>query len=84
MKKQISLGRQIYIVFPLIEESEKLDYKDLIEGYNAIEREFPLPDFQVSVVHGKMKAEDKEYEMERFIDQVSQILWLLLLLLKLE
>ena len=74
MKKQIHLGRQIYIVFPLIEESEKLDYKDLIEGYNAIEREFPLPDFQVSMVHGQMKAEDKEYEMKRFIDGITNIM----------
>ena len=74
MKEQIVLGRQIYIVFPLIEESEKLDYKDLMEGYNAIEREFPLPKFQVSVVHGRMKAEDKEYEMKRFIDGVTNIM----------
>jgi len=74
MREQIALGRQIYIVFPLIEESEKLDYKDLIEGYNAIEREFPLPDFQVSVVHGRMKAEDKEYEMARFIKGKTNIM----------
>ena len=74
MKEQIVLGRQIYIVFPLIEESEKLDYKDLMEGYNAIEREFPLPKFQVSVVHGRMKAEDKEYEMKRFIEGVTNIM----------
>ena len=74
MKQQISLGRQIYIVFPLIEESEKLDYKDLMEGYNAIEREFPLPEFQVSVVHGRMKAEDKEYEMKRFLEGITNIM----------
>jgi ATP-dependent DNA helicase RecG len=74
MREQIKLGRQIYIVFPLIEESEKLDYKDLIEGYNAIEREFPLPEYQVSVVHGKMKAEDKEYEMKRFVDGTTNIM----------
>lgn len=74
MRDQISLGRQIYIVFPLIEESEKLDYKDLIEGYNAIEREFPLPDFQVSVVHGRMSAEDKEYEMKRFSEGTTNIM----------
>ena len=74
IKKQINLGRQIYIVFPLIEESQKLDYKDLMEGYNAIEREFPMPEFQVSVVHGRMKAEDKEYEMRRFIDGVTNIM----------
>ncbi len=74
MREQINHGRQIYVVFPLIEESEKLDYKDLIEGYNSIEREFPLPDYQVSVVHGKMKSEDKEYEMKRFIDGVTDIM----------
>ena len=74
MKEQIILGRQIYIVFPLIEESEKLDYKDLMEGYNAIEREFPLPEFQVSVVHGRMKAEDKEYEMKRFVKGTTNIM----------
>ena len=74
MHEQISLGRQIYIVFPLIEESEKLDYKDLIEGYNQIEREFPLPEFQVSVLHGRMKVKDKEYEMQRFIDGITNIM----------
>ena len=74
MREQIALERQIYIVFPLIEESEKLDYKDLMEGYNAIEREFPLPEFQVSVVHGRLKPEDKEYEMKRFVDGVTNIM----------
>jgi len=74
MREQIALERQIYIVFPLIEESEKLDYKDLMKGYNAIEREFPLPEFQVSVVHGRMKPEDKEYEMKRFVDGVTNIM----------
>lgn len=74
IRDQIKKGRQIYIVFPLIEESEKLDYKNLIEGFNSIEREFPLPEFQVSVVHGQMKAEDKEYEMRRFIDGTTDIM----------
>jgi ATP-dependent DNA helicase RecG len=74
IKEQISLGRQIYIVFPLIEESEKLDYKDLIEGYNEILKEFPLPEFQVSVLHGRMKTEDKEYEMKRFVDGITDIM----------
>jgi len=74
MREQIKLERQIYIVFPLIEESEKLDYKNLIEGFTAIEREFPLPEFQVSVVHGQMKAEDKQYEMKRFVDGVTNIM----------
>ena len=74
MRKQITKGRQIYIVFPLIEESEKLDYKDLFEGFKAIEREFPLPDFQVSILHGRMKSEEKEYEMKRFVDGITNIL----------
>ena len=74
MHEQIKLGRQIYIVFPLIDESAKLDYKNLIEGYDSIVREFPLPDFQVSVVHGQMKAEDKEYEMQRFVNGTTDIL----------
>ena len=74
MRDQITKGRQIYVVFPLIDESEKLDYKDLMEGYNQIVREFPLPKYQVSVVHGQMKAEDKEYEMSRFVKGVTDIM----------
>jgi ATP-dependent DNA helicase RecG len=74
MREQIKLERQIYIVFPLIEESEKLDYKNLMEGFTAVEREFPLPEFQVSVVHGQMKPEDKQYEMKRFVDGVTNIM----------
>ncbi|MEE2700077.1 MAG: ATP-dependent DNA helicase RecG [Bacteroidota bacterium] len=74
MHEQIALGRQVYVVFPLIQESEKLDYKDLIDGYKAISAEFPMPDFQVSVVHGRMKAEDKEYEMQRFVDGITNIM----------
>ena len=74
MREQIKLNRQIYIVFPLIKESEKLDYKNLIDGFNSLQRDFPLPDFQVSVVHGKMKPEDKEYEMDRFIQGVTDIM----------
>ena len=74
MHEQIALGRQIYIVFPLIQESEKLDYKDLMDGFKAISAEFPMPDFQVSVVHGQMKAEDKEYEMKRFFKGITNIM----------
>ena len=74
MHEQIALGRQIYIVFPLIQESEKLDYKDLMDGFKAISAEFPMPDFQVSVVHGQMKAEDKEYEMKRFLKGITNIM----------
>ena len=74
MREQIKVGRQIYVVFPLIDESAKLDYKNLIEGYDSIVREFPLPEFQVSVVHGQMKSEDKEYEMNRFVEGVTDIM----------
>lgn len=65
--KRNKKGRQVYLVYPLINESEKLDYKDLMDGYNSIVREFPIPDYQVSIVHGKMNSKDKEYEMNRFI-----------------
>ncbi|MDX5325584.1 MAG: ATP-dependent DNA helicase RecG [Bacteroidota bacterium] len=74
MKKEIAKGRQIYVVYPLIEESETLDYKDLMDGYESICREFPKPHFQVSIVHGKMKAEDKDLEMERFASGKTQIM----------
>ena len=74
LKDQISKGRQVYLVYPLINESEKLDYKDLMDGYESIVREFPKPDFQVSIVHGKMKSKDKDFEMNRFINKETQIL----------
>ena len=74
MREQIKVGRQIYVVFPLIDESAKLDYKNLIDGYDSIVREFPLPEFQVSVVHGQMKSEDKEYEMNRFVEGITDIM----------
>lgn len=66
MREQIKLGRQVYVVYPLIEESEKLDLKDLMDGYESIARDFPQPDYQLSIVHGRMPAEAKEYEMQRF------------------
>lgn len=74
LKKEIAKGRQVYIVFPLIEESETLDYKNLMEGYEAITKEFPRPDYQVSIVHGQMKADDKEAEMNRFASGKTQIM----------
>jgi ATP-dependent DNA helicase RecG len=74
MKDEISKGRQVYIVYPLIQESEALDYKDLMDGYESIVREFPMPDFQVSIVHGKMKPADKDYEMSRFVNGETQIM----------
>jgi ATP-dependent DNA helicase RecG len=74
VKEQIQQGRQIYIVYPLIQESEKLDYKDLMDGYESITRSFPPPNYQISIVHGKMKSEDKAYEMERFAQGKTQIM----------
>lgn len=74
MREQIKLGRQIYIVYPLIQESETLDYNNLMDGYEAISRSFPLPDYRVSILHGKMKPEDKDYEMNRFVKGETQIM----------
>lgn len=74
MHTQIAAGRQIYVVYPLIKENEKLDLKDLMDGYESIVREFPLPEYQISIVHGKMKAEDKEYEMQRFKKGITNIM----------
>ncbi|NJB70065.1 ATP-dependent DNA helicase RecG [Saonia flava] len=74
IKDEIKKGRQIYVVYPLIQESEALDYKDLMDGYESIVRDFPLPDYQISIVHGKMKPADKDYEMERFVKGETQIM----------
>jgi ATP-dependent DNA helicase RecG len=74
MREQIALGRQIYVVYPLIKESEKMDYKDLMDGYESIVRAFPLPQYNVSIVHGQMKADAKDYEMQRFINGITQIM----------
>jgi len=74
MEKQIKLGRQVYVVYPLIEESSSLDLKDLMDGFESISRSFPKPDYQVSIVHGKMKPQDKEFEMNRFVRGETQIM----------
>jgi ATP-dependent DNA helicase RecG len=74
MKNEIEIGRQVYVVYPLIEGSEKLDYKDLMDGYESITRAFPLPQYAVSIVHGKMKPADKDFEMQRFAKGETQIL----------
>jgi len=66
IKDEIAKGRQIYIVYPLIQESEKMDYKDLMDGYESISRDFPLPQYSISILHGKMKPADKDEEMRRF------------------
>jgi ATP-dependent DNA helicase RecG len=74
MKSEIAKGRQVYVVYPLIQESEKLDYKDLMDGYESIQREFPPPHYQISIVHGGMNAEAKAFEMGRFEKGETQIM----------
>lgn len=74
IKDEIEKGGQVYIVYPLIEESEKFDYKDLMDGFEAVERAFPPPDYRISIVHGRMKPADKETEMQRFVRGETQIM----------
>ena len=74
IREQIARGRQVYIVYPLIEESETMDLKDLMDGYESIAREFPLPQYQISIVHGRMDSEAKDYEMGRFKRGETQIM----------
>ena len=74
LKDEIAKGRQIYIVYPLIQESEKMDYKDLIDGYESISRDFPLPQYSISILHGKMKPAEKEAEMQRFVAGKTNIM----------
>lgn len=74
LEDQIAEGRQVYLVYPLIEESATLDHKDLMDGYESIVRRFPPPQFQTAIVHGRMKPEDKAWEMERFAKGEAQLL----------
>ena len=74
IRSEIAKGRQVYIVYPLIEESETMDLKDLMDGYESIVREFPLPQYQISIVHGRMDSEAKDYEMGRFKRGETQIM----------
>jgi ATP-dependent DNA helicase RecG len=74
LREQIDLGRQVYVVYPLIQESEKLDFSNLMDGFNSISRAFPLPDFRVSIVHGQLKADEKDFEMQRFVKGETQIM----------
>lgn len=74
MRQEIDKGRQIYVVYPLISESEKLDFKHLEDGYESIVRDFPQPQYQVSILHGQMKADQKEYEMQRFKEGKTHIM----------
>ena len=74
MQREIAKGRQVYVVFPLIEESEKLDLKNLQDGYEQLLRDFPRPQYEIAVVHGRMSSEDKEGEMQRFATGKANIL----------
>jgi ATP-dependent DNA helicase RecG len=74
MKEEIALGRQVYVVYPMIEETEKADMANLMAGFEALSRDFPPPQYQISIVHGKMKPADKDYEMQRFVQAQTQIM----------
>ena len=74
LRDEIAKGRQIYIVYPLIQESEKMDFKDLMDGYESISRDFPLPQYSISILHGKMKPADKDAEMKRFSEGKTNIM----------
>jgi len=74
MREQIALGRQIYVVYPLIKESEKLDLQNLQKGHDDLLKEFPQPKFQISIVHGKLSSEQKDFEMQRFVKGETQIM----------
>lgn len=74
IRQQIAEGRQVYVVYPMIEESEKMDYKDLFDGYESMSRAFPSPQYFISIVHGRMKAEDRDFEMKQFIEKRTQIM----------
>ena len=74
MKDEIAKGRQIYIVYPLIKESEKLDLKNLMDGFEIISKEFPLPQYRISIVYGKIPPAEKEFEMQRFVKGETQIM----------
>ena len=74
IRDEIALGRQIYIVYPLIEESKTMDFKDLMDGYESISRDFPLPEYAISILHGRMKPADKDAEMKRFAEGKTNIM----------
>ncbi len=74
IRDEIAIGRQIYIVYPLIEESKTMDFKDLMDGYESISRDFPLPQYAISILHGKMKPADKDAEMKRFAEGKTNIM----------
>ncbi len=74
IKEEIHKGRQVYIVYPLIEESKNMDYKDLMDGFESISRDFPIKNYQISILHGRMKDQEKDFEMKRFKEGKTQIM----------
>jgi ATP-dependent DNA helicase RecG len=74
MKEEIAKGRQVYVVYPMIEETETMDLQNLMSGFEALSRDFPPPQYHISIVHGKMKAADKDFEMQRFVRGETQIM----------
>jgi len=74
LKEQVEEGRQVYIVYPLIQESEKLDLKNLFDGFNDVQHYFPYPNYKTSVVHGKLKPDEKEIEMQRFVTGFTNVM----------
>jgi ATP-dependent DNA helicase RecG len=74
LEEEIKKGRQVYVVYPLIEESEAMDYNHLQDGYDALSRRFPLPHYRISVVHGRLKPEDRQIEMGYFVHGRTQIM----------
>ncbi|MBX2931229.1 MAG: ATP-dependent DNA helicase RecG [Chitinophagaceae bacterium] len=74
IRAEIKKGRQIYVIYPLIEESEKLSYEDLMQGYEEIKGYFPEPEYRISMLHGKMPSEQKEINMKRFVEGTTQIM----------
>jgi ATP-dependent DNA helicase RecG len=74
MKEEIAKGRQVYVVYPMIEETETMDLQNLMAGFEALSRDFPPPQYQISIVHGKMKAAEKDYEMQRFVRGETHIM----------
>jgi ATP-dependent DNA helicase RecG len=74
MREEMAKGRQVYVVYPMIEETENADMLNLMSGFEALSRDFPTPEYQISIVHGKMKAADKEFEMQRFVRGETHIM----------
>ncbi len=74
MRAEIDKGRQVYVVYPMIEESEVMDLKNVMTGFERIQERFPSPEFHIAVVHGKLKAADKDFEMDRFVKGKAQIM----------